>query len=79
MPSSKKNNNISKNGSSNLSINQQLEKLDQQIEWFYGEDFSLDKAARHYQEAASSARAIEESLDKIKNQIEIIDHDFSKE
>lgn len=39
MPSSKKNNNISKNGSSNLSINQQLEKLDQQIEWFYGEDF----------------------------------------
>ena len=79
MPSNKKNNNISKNDSSNLSINQQLEKLDQQIEWFYGEDFSLDKAARHYQEAASSARVIEESLDKIKNQIEIIDHDFSKE
>lgn len=79
MPSSKKNNNISKNDSSNLSINQQLEKLDQQIEWFYGENFSLDEAARHYQEAASSAKVIEESLDKIKNQIEIIDHDFSKE
>ena len=79
MPSSKKNNNISKNDSSNLSINQQLEKLDQQIEWFYGENFSLDEATRHYQEAASSAKAIEESLDKIKNQIEIIDHDFSKE
>ena len=79
MPNSKNNNNISKNDSSNLSINQQLEKLDQQIEWFYGENFSLDEAARHYQEAASSAKTIEESLDKIKNQIEIIDHDFSKE
>ena len=79
MPSSKKNNNISKNDSSNLSINQQLEKLDQQIEWFYGDEFSLEEVSQKYQEVALSAKEIEKSLYEIKNQIEVIDRDFSKE
>ena len=62
-----------------LTINQKLDQLDRQIEWFYGEEFSLEAAVKKYQEAAASAKEIEENLTQIKNQIEIIDHDFSKE
>lgn len=62
-----------------LTINQKLEQLDQQIEWFYGDEFSLEEATQRYQEAALSAKEIEANLNEIKNQIEIIDRDFSKE
>lgn len=62
-----------------LSINQRLQQLDQQIEWFYGDEFSLEEASQKYQEVALSAKEIEKSLYKIKNQIEVIDRDFSKE
>ena len=62
-----------------LSINQRLEQLDQQIEWFYGDEFSLEEASQKYQEVALSAKEIEKSLNEIKNQIEVIDRDFSKE
>lgn len=63
----------------NLTINQKLVQLDQQIEWFYGDEFSLEEATQKYQEAALSAKEIEANLNEIKNQIEIIDRDFSKE
>ena len=62
-----------------LSINQRLEQLDQQIEWFYGDEFSREEASQQYQEVALSAKEIEKSLNEIKNQIEVIDRDFSKE
>ena len=62
-----------------LTINQKLEQLDQQIEWFYGEDFSLEQPSEKYQAAATAAKEIESDLSEIKNQIEIIDRDFSKE
>lgn len=62
-----------------LTINQKLVQLDLQIEWFYGDEFSLEEATQRYQEAALSAKEIEANLNEIKNQIEIIDRDFSKE
>ena len=62
-----------------LTINQKRVQLDQQIEWFYGDEFSLEEATQRYQEAALSAKEIEANLNEIKNQIEIIDRDFSKE
>ena len=68
-----------KTSTEKLTINQKLEQLDQQIEWFYGEDFSLEQAAEEYQAAATAAKEIESDLSEIKNQIEIIDRDFSKE
>lgn len=68
-----------KTSTEKLTINQKLEQLDQQIEWFYGEDFSLEQTAEKYQAAATAAKEIESDLSEIKNQIEIIDRDFSKE
>ena len=68
-----------KSKTKDLTINQKLEQLDQQIEWFYGDNFSLEEATQRQQEAATSAKEIEAELNEIKNQIEIINHDFSKE
>lgn len=68
-----------KSKTKDLTINQKLEQLDQQIEWFYGDNFSLEESTQRYQEAATSAKEIEAKLNEIKNQIEIINHDFSKE
>ncbi len=68
-----------KTNAKDLTINQKLVQLDQQIEWFYGDEFSLEEATQRYQEAALSAKEIEANLNEIKNQIEIIDRDFSKE
>lgn len=68
-----------KTSTEKLTINQKLEQLDQQIEWFYGEEFSLEQAAERYQAAVAAAKEIESDLSEIKNQIEIINRDFSKE
>ena len=46
-----------------LSINQRLAQLDQQIEWFYGDEFSLEEASQKYQEVALSAKEIEKSTE----------------
>ena len=59
-----------------LSINQRLEQLDQQIEWFYGDEFSLEEASQKYQEVALSAKEIEKVSMKLKIKIEVIDRDF---
>ena len=31
-------------------INNKIEKLNQEIEWFYGNEFSLDEAQKRYRE-----------------------------
>lgn len=61
------------------SINQKIADLDKQVEWFYSDDFELDKAADKYSEAIKNAKEIEEDLEKMKNKIEVIAKDFSKE
>ena len=60
-------------------INQKIADLDQQVDWFYGEDFTLDQAATKYEEAVKLAKNIEDDLKNLKNQISVIDKDFSKD
>lgn len=60
-------------------INQKIAELDEQVEWFYGEDFSLDQAAKKYEAAVKKAKEIEKDLSELKNQISVIDKDFQKE
>lgn len=60
-------------------INQKIAQLDEAVEWFYGEDFSLDQASAKYTAAAKLAKEIEADLLELKNQIEVIDKDFTKE
>lgn len=59
-------------------INDKIERLKASTEWFYGEDFSLDKAVEKYEESIKLAKDIEKDLNELKNKIEIIGEDFSK-
>ena len=61
-----------------VSISEKLERLEEKINWFYSEDFSLDSATAKYKETAKLAKEIEEDLDKLKNEITVIQKDFSK-
>ncbi|MBB1503635.1 exodeoxyribonuclease VII small subunit [Candidatus Saccharibacteria bacterium] len=61
------------------SVGAKIEQLNQNLEWFYGDDFKLEDAAKKYQEAAELAKDIEKELETLKNQIEVISKDFSIE
>lgn len=59
------------------SIESKIKKLDDSVEWFYSEDFSLDQALQKYQETAKLAEDIEKDLSELRNQVETI-ADFTK-
>ncbi|MBO4812940.1 exodeoxyribonuclease VII small subunit [Candidatus Saccharibacteria bacterium] len=61
-----------------MSLNQKIEKLDTEVEWFYSDDFKLDEATDKYRKAVSLAKEIEEDLSKLKNEIEVLAEDFTK-
>ncbi len=64
--------------SDKLSLNQKIEKLDTQVEWFYSDSFKLDEATEKYKEAVKLAKDIEKDLNELKNEIEVLSEDFSK-
>lgn len=61
------------------SVGAKIEQLNQNLEWFYGDDFKLEEASKKYQEAAELAKDIKKELETLKNQIEVISKDFSIE
>ncbi|MBR3172892.1 exodeoxyribonuclease VII small subunit [Candidatus Saccharibacteria bacterium] len=61
-----------------LSLNQKIEKLDGQVEWFYSDEFKLEDATDRYKEAVKLAKEIEKDLNELKNEIEVLNEDFSK-
>ncbi len=48
-------------------INQKIERLNHEIEWFYGEDFSLEKAAENFKKSVALTKEIEADFDNLKN------------
>lgn len=60
------------------SLNQKIEKLDGQVEWFYSDEFKLEEAVGKYKEAVDLAKEIEKDLENLKNEIEVLSEDFSK-
>lgn len=60
-------------------LNQKLKDLDKKVEWFYSDDFELEKAPGKYKEALELSKEIEEDLKNLKNEIEILKEDFTKE
>ena len=65
--------------SNNLNLNQKIKKLDEKVEWFNSDEFELEKAVENYKEALALASEIEEDLKNLKNEVEVLDEDFSKE
>ncbi|MBQ3294291.1 exodeoxyribonuclease VII small subunit [Candidatus Saccharibacteria bacterium] len=61
-----------------MSITDKINKLNEQVQWFYSDDFTLDQAEENYQKATELAKEIEEDLNNLKNKIEIISKDFTK-
>ena len=60
------------------SLNQKIEQLDKEVEWFYSDEFELEQATSKYKDAVKLAKEIEKDLDELKNEIEVIAEDFSK-
>lgn len=59
------------------SLNQKIEKLDSEVEWFYSDDFKLEQAVDKYKTAVELAKDIEKDLSELKNEIEVLGKDFS--
>ena len=61
----------------NPTITEKLSRLDAEVEWFYGDDFSLDQALDKYQSAIKLAKEVEKDLTEMKNKVEVLE-DFTK-
>lgn len=60
-------------------LTQKIKELDKKVEWFSTDEFKLSEAAEKYKEAILLSREIEEDLKNLKNEIEVLDEDFSKD
>ena len=61
-----------------ISLNQKIAELDKQVEWFYSDEFKLEQAVENYKTAVKLAKDIEKDLLELKNEIEVLNEDFSK-
>ena len=62
-----------------LNLSQKIKKLDEKVEWFNSDAFELDEAVENYKEALGLASEIEEDLKSLKNEVEVLKQDFSKD
>lgn len=60
-------------------ISDKISELKTGVEWFYSDDFKLEEASEKYKALTTLAKEIESDLDGLKNEIEVIEEDFSKE
>ena len=65
--------------SNKMSLNQKIKKLDEKVEWFNSDEFELERAVSNYKEALKLATEIEEDLKSLKNEVEVLNRDFSKD
>lgn len=63
---------------SEKSLNQKIEELNKEVEWFYSEDFKLEEAISKYESTTKLAKEVEEDLNELKNKIEVIKEKFDK-
>ncbi len=60
-------------------ISEKIAELEQVTEWFYSDDFKLDEATAKYEAAVKLAKEVEGDLNSLKNKIEVIEKDFTKD
>ncbi|MBR6098069.1 exodeoxyribonuclease VII small subunit [Candidatus Saccharibacteria bacterium] len=60
------------------SISDKIAELKEGVDWFYSDDFKLEDASDKYKALTGLAKEIEKDLDELKNEIKVIDEDFSK-
>ena len=59
-------------------VSEKIDELKSGVEWFYSEDFKLEEASEKYKALTSLAKEIETDLNDLKNEIKVIEEDFSK-
>ena len=59
-------------------INQEIQELQQGVDWFYSDDFKLEEASEKYNSLVVLAKDIQAELAEMKNEIKVISEDFSK-
>ena len=59
-------------------INEKIEELKTGVEWFYSDDFKLEEASDKYKTLTGLAKEIEKDLQELKNEIKVIEEEFSK-
>lgn len=57
-------------------IQQQMQDLQQIINWFDSEDFALEDAVKKYHEAEQLASIIDKRLNDVKNEITVLKQKF---
>ncbi len=64
--------------SDNKSLNQKIEELNKEVEWFYSDEFKLEEAILKYEETTKLAKDVEKDLNELKNKIEVLKEKFDK-
>lgn len=59
-------------------ISDKISDLKTGVEWFYSDDFKLEEASEKYKAMTELAKEIEKDLTELKNEIKVIEEDFSK-
>jgi len=59
-------------------ISEKIDDLKAGVEWFYSDDFKLEAASEKYKVMTELAKEIEKDLAELKNEIKVIEEDFSK-
>jgi exonuclease VII small subunit len=59
-------------------ISEKIDDLKTGVEWFYSDDFKLEQAGEKYKKLTELAKEISSELEKMKNDIKVIQEDFSK-
>ena len=49
-----------------MSITDKITKLNNQVQWFYSDEFNLDEAEKKYKESVELAKEIEKDLGELK-------------
>lgn len=64
---------------SNQSLEQQMQQLDELLQWFDQDDFDLEQAVAKYKQAEEITGQIRQRLSELKNEITVLKESFDKE
>ena len=59
-------------------VSEKIDELKSGVEWFYSDEFKLEEASEKYKALTTLAKEIETDLNDLKNEIKVIEEDFSK-
>lgn len=59
-------------------ISQKMARLDELVQWFEGDDFSLEKSFEVFEEAQALAKEIENNLKQFSNKVSVLAKKFDE-